>query len=360
MHWKEIKGQKISFEVGNATSESLRAEKSETETSKMYINKDHSIVMNGEVIAEKNRETYSDFIIKNYNQLLANGQLVPSVKKAIPIYPKKGNVYYFEANSNIHFKTPITRDENGNIIPTKITIPNDLRTWYYIDTNDKLRKEYYGGVITRHPTKNIIWTHTEYPCIIIITYEGNGIQNFCNREWNIYNNIVIYFKNLKHIMDYPRLINLNTKTKFRKIIEGKVQWVLPIIQPGNIIPFGRNLYKINTEDGHAVFKNKTKLYIQFLRYRSRKCKHHLFYEFMKKRYGDHISIDESGCCKFNNKYLRSNGLVPCSISTYTGRNYKIYYRVVLRVKKNKLIRGPIFYLNRRKRIRLYKYKYKDK
>ena len=354
--WKEIKGQKISFEVGNATSESLNEAESQTETSKMYINKDHSIVMNGEVIAEKNRETYSDFIIKNCNQLLANGQLVPSVKKAIPIYPKKGNVYYFEANSNIHFKTPITRDENGNIIPTKITMPNDFRTWYYIDTNEKLREDHYGGVITRHPTKNIIWTHTEYPCIIIITYEGNGIQNFCKRSWNFFGyNIVITFKNLKHIWDYPRLINLNTKTKFRKIIEGKVQWVLPIIQPGNIISFARNLYKINTGN-----ENKTKLYIQFLRYRSRKCKNYKFYNFMKKQYGDHISTDEEDCIKFDNKYLRSNGLSPCYIRNYSSRNYKIYYRVVLRLKHDKLIRGPIFYLNRRKRIRLYKYKFKDK
>ena len=361
--WKEIKGQKISFEVGNATSESLRDEKSGTETSKMYINKDHSIVMNGEVIAEKNRETYSDFIIKNCNQLLANGQLVPSVKKAIPIYPKKGNVYYFEANSNIHFKTPITQDENGNIIPTKITMPNDFRTWYYIDTNEKLREDHYGGVITRHPTKNIIWTHTEYPCIIIITYRGNSIQNFCNRSWNFFSdNIVITFKNLSQPIDYPKLINLNTKTKFRKIIEGKVQWVLPIIQPGNIISFARNLYKINTyiENGDTVFKNKTKLYIQFLRYRSRKCKHYKFYKFMKKKYGDHISTDEEDCIKFDNKYLRSNGLASCDIRYYSSRNYKIYYRVVLRLKHDKLIRGPIFYLNRRKRLRLYKSKYKDK
>ena len=142
--WKEIKGQKISFEVGNATSESLNEAESWTETSKMYINKDHSIVMNGEIIAEKNRETYSDFIIKNYNQLLANGQLVPSVKKAIPIYPKKGNVYYFEANSNIHFKTPFTYDENNNELPTELTIPNDGRTWYYYTPNNVLQKTSTG------------------------------------------------------------------------------------------------------------------------------------------------------------------------------------------------------------------------
>lgn len=337
----------------------------------MYINKDHSIVMNGEVIAEKNRETYSDFIIKNCNQLLANGQLVPSVKKAIPIYPKKGNVYYFEANSNIHFKTPITKDENG-IIPTEITMPDpdvDNRTWYYVDANDILQKTSTGGVITRHPAKNIIWTHTVYPCIIIITYEGNSIQNFCNSGWNFFkNNIIINFKNLKHDGDYPRLINLNTKTKFRKIIEGKVQWVLPIIQPGNIISFCRNLYKINTsytEDINATnFMNQTKLYIQFLRYRSRKCKYkkhdyYDFYKFMKDIYGDRISTDENNCIKFDNKYLRSHGLTTCDIRTYNVSKYKIYYRVVLRVGY-KLIRGPIFYLNRRKMIRLYKYKFGDK
>lgn len=216
-------------------------------------------------------------------------------------------------------------------------------------------------VITRHPKKNIIWTHTEYPCIIIITYAGNGIQNFGHELWSFFSdNIVIVFNNLKHIWDYPRLINLNTKTKFRKIIEGKVQWVLPIIQPGNIIPFGRNLYKINTENGNIVFENKTKLYIQFLRYRSRKCKNYDFYTVMKEIYGDHISTDENDCIKFDNKYLRSNGLVTCDIRTYTNMNYKIYYRVVLRINRIKLIRGPIFYLNHRKRIRLYKYKYKDK
>ena len=241
-------------------------------------------------------------------------------------------------------------------------MPNDyLRTWYYIDTNEKLREEHYGGVITRHPTKNIIWTHTEYPCIIIITYRGNSIQNFCDCYWDFFgDNIVITFKNLKSSWDYPRLINLNTKTKFRKIIEGKVQWVLPIIQPGNIISFARNLYKINTENVNNVFKNKTKLYIQFLRYRSRKCKHYDFYEFMKEKYGDHISTDEEDCIKFDNEYLRSNGLVPCDIRTYRDWKYKIYYIVVLRLKHGKLIRGPIFYLNRRKRIRLYKYKYKNK
>lgn len=350
--WKEIKGQKISFKVDNATSESLMTEESGTEKSKIYINKDHSIVMNGEVIAEKNRETYSDFIIKNYNQLLANGQLVPSVKKAIPIYPKKGNVYYFEANSKIHFKTPITYDENG-YVPTEITIPNDGRTWYYIDINEDVQEISTGGVITRHPKKNIIWTYTEYPCIIIITYEGNSIKNFCN-NWNFFTrNIIINFKNLTKT-DYPRLINLNTKTKFRKIIEGKVQWVLPIIQPGNIIPFCKHLYKINTSytDDVIFFENKTKLYIQFLRYRSRKCRGtNMFYEIMKNEHGEHISTDNYGLIKFDNKYLRSHGLAPCNIKHIKIRKYKIYYRVVLRLKNNKLIRGPIFYLNRRKRIR---------
>ena len=348
--WKEIKGQKISFEVGNATSESLNEAESGTETSKMYINKDHSIVMNGEIIAEKNRETYSDFIIKNYNQLLANGQLVPSVKKAIPIYPKKGNVYYFEANSNIHFKTPFTYDENNNELPTELTIPNDGRTWYYYTPNNVLQKTSTGGVITRHPKNNIIWTHTEYPCIIIITYEGNSIQNFCNNSWDFFrNNIIITLKIDYKNCRYPNLINLNTKTKFRKIIEGKVQWVLPIIQPGNIIPFCKHLYKLTTKYGI-----KPKLYIQFLRYRTRKCKSsNGFYEYIKDKHGDSISKDNYSCIKIDNKYLKSHGLVPCNIKYYKFRNYKIYYRVVLRIHNkygNKLIRGPIFYLNRRKMI----------
>lgn len=306
----------------------------------MFINKDNSIVMNGQVIAESNkREKYCDFIIKNCRQMLHDGSLRPSVRRAIPLHPKGGNVYYFE--DYIYF----INDSNNTDIsvkPPKMDFPNKgiFETSYF-----EACPSHDGDWIPmkEDPNNTIHYSNTRTirikinkPVIIVISKRYEKLNGMTPCIMNIecfyrYN----YFMHVN-----SNNINLSSKQDYYRIVNNKV-----VANAPNNLNFNLSLYIKGMEKLHR----NNGIYIILYKYSSNYLtEKSVFYKnYLKYYHEDDFIIDKYGrVCDKRTRYpikIKYFKKIGNSASIIINRNY--YYRYIIynkgcRIYKSNFIKLP--------------------
>lgn len=308
----------------------------------MFINKDNSIVMNGQVIAESNkREKYCDFIIKNCEQMLHDGSLRPSVRRALPVHPKAGNVYYFE--KYIQFKIDLLKH-----IDYQINIPDNGITYKYYSIRRspsyKIKQHEIKGptILKGYDDYNIILRiPIDFPIIIVITQKGE--------DYNILENYNEFMKHNKVLKlckknSIYKGINLQSKQKYYRIVNDKVCWDVP-----NIV-----LPKKEIQENYF---NDDKFSIKFYRYHSQyvKTKNRYYVNYLKQKYdfiNSKFSIDKYNRVCVNGKPLKQKAFKCISQINFKNMYMKfkrpkknIYYRYVFSNKYRDYINGPLIKYN---------------
>lgn len=228
--WKSLEGKPWKLDVGSTMQEALQSKDNST----LHLTTDGQIVMNG--VAFCNSSYYATKI--------SEPDFKVCVRKALPMYPRKGMKYYFD--NGVKYNLPKKGAfDNG----FTFTVPDDGNTWVVCgfkgDKSDKVISN--GTVIDKtnllefFPKLNdyengytVITKKVGKPVIVTVQKDGESV----------FSKDAIYERPL--IGDESH----NCLDKYRKIVKGKLVYDIPLpdLRKGDEIP----------SSGYAKFKYRLK------------------------------------------------------------------------------------------------------
>lgn len=224
--WKSLEGKPWKLDVGSTMQEALQSKDNST----LHLTTDGQIVMNG--VAFCNSSYYATKISEPDFKVF--------VRKALPMYPRKGMKYYFDNGVKYNLPKKVAFD-NG----FTFTVPDDGNTWVVCgfkgDKSDKVIPngtvidktnllEFFPELTDLTSGYSVITKKVGKPVIVIVQKDGESV----------FSKDAIYEQPLNGDE------SLNCLDKYRKIVKGKLVYDIPLpdLRKGDEIPpYGYDTFK---------------------------------------------------------------------------------------------------------------------
>lgn len=228
--WKSLEGKPWKLDVGSTMQEALQSKDNST----LHFTTDGQIVMNGVAFCNSSY----------YPTKISEPDFKVHVRKALPMYPRKGMKYYFDNGVKYNLPKKMAFD-NG----FTFTVPDDGNTWVVCgfkgDKSDKVIPngtvidktnllEFFPGLNYNEKGYTVITKKVGKPVIVIVQKDGESV----------FSKDAIYERPLFGDESF------NCLDKYRKIVKGKLVYDIPLpdLRKGDNIP----------SSGYATFKYRLK------------------------------------------------------------------------------------------------------